>query len=27
MKSIALASRNSRDLPLSLGGVLHPYAL
>ncbi len=24
---LTLATRNSRDFPLSLGGVLHPYAL
>ena len=24
---LTLATRNSRDFPLTLGGVLHPYAL
>jgi len=24
---LTLATRNSRDLPLSLGGVMHPYVL
>jgi len=24
---LTLASRNSRDFPLTLGGVLHPYAI
>jgi len=25
--ALKLATRNSRDLPLTLGGVLHPYQL
>ena len=24
---LTLATRNSRDFPLSLGGVVHPYSL
>jgi hypothetical protein len=27
LDALALATRNSRDFPLSLGGVVHPYSI